>query len=76
MEVIGKIYAPIALIPVKELPDWVGPTAGLDAVEETKISAGYRTPPVQPVARRYNDWTMPASVDYGVQYRVASTIMK
>jgi hypothetical protein len=38
---------------------WVGPTFGLDAVEKKTIApAGSRV--VQPVARHYSDWAVPA----------------
>jgi hypothetical protein len=41
---------------------WVGPRAGLDAVEKRKNPApvGNQTPAVQPVAHRYTDCTNPA----------------
>jgi hypothetical protein len=41
---------------------WVGPTAGLDAMEKEKYltPAGNRTTAVQPVARRYIDSAIPA----------------
>jgi hypothetical protein len=41
---------------------WVGPKGGLDAVGEEKnpVPARNRTLAVQPVARRYTDWAIPA----------------
>jgi hypothetical protein len=41
---------------------WVCPRAGLDAVEQRKMSclAGNRTPAVQLVAHHYTDWAIPA----------------
>jgi hypothetical protein len=40
---------------------WVGPIAGLDALEKRKIfsPARNRTPDVQPVARHYTRWAIP-----------------
>jgi hypothetical protein len=42
---------------------WVGPSAGLDAVEKRKIPQtlpGLEAPIIQPVAQRYTDWAIRA----------------
>jgi hypothetical protein len=62
MEVSGQLHAPAAL-PKERAPfahcigGWVGPRAGLDAVEKKKYlaPAENQTPTVQPVACRYTD---------------------
>jgi hypothetical protein len=54
MEVRGQLHALAALLQVKKpwIRGWVGPRAGLDAVERQKslAPAGNRTPAVQPIA--------------------------
>jgi hypothetical protein len=47
----------------KWIEGWVGTTAGLDAVEQSKflVPATNPTPALQTVARRYTDWAIPAS---------------
>jgi hypothetical protein len=63
MEMSGELYAPAVLLHENSPPGthwmggWVGPKAGLDAVEKIKKScpAGNRTLIVQVVARRGND---------------------
>jgi hypothetical protein len=55
-----SVHAPAALLPgeivavTRLTGEWIGPTAGRDAVQKRKES-GNRTPAVQPVARRYTD---------------------
>jgi hypothetical protein len=41
---------------------WVGPSVGLDAVEQEKslATASNRAPAVQSVARHYTNWVIPA----------------
>jgi hypothetical protein len=61
MEVSGQLHTPTALIPGKYSPDihWiggrVGTRAGLDAVENRKISQTPDALSFQPVARPYTD---------------------
>jgi hypothetical protein len=57
MEVSGQLHVMAALPPVKNLSThlvggWVGPRAGLDALEKRNISCAHRdsNPIVQPVA--------------------------
>jgi hypothetical protein len=45
---------------------WVGPRAGLDAVEKRVAPACNRILAIQPVARRYVDCTNPAPVQHPV----------
>jgi hypothetical protein len=67
-EVSGQLHT-IPVYPKRKAPSihwiwgWVGQRVCLDAVEETKIVlplTGIRTRAVQPVARRYIDWVIPA----------------
>jgi hypothetical protein len=49
--------------PDTHLLGWVGPRAGLDAAEYSRISYSYResnsaSSAVQPLARRYTDWLL------------------
>jgi hypothetical protein len=68
MEVSGQASRTGRFTPVDTAPDtrcvgdWVGPRADLKAVGKRKHLAptGNRTQAVQPVARRYTDWAIPA----------------
>jgi hypothetical protein len=62
MEVSGELHAPVALPMEKELPVPIGQEAGwapepVGTREKSLAPVGNRTPAVQPVARRYADWT-------------------
>jgi hypothetical protein len=69
MEVSGQIHDPAALPQVKSLRysldrGWVGPRAGLDAIEKRKIlvPVGNRTPTGRPSSlqySRYAYWAIP-----------------
>jgi hypothetical protein len=52
------------------LGGWVGTTAGLEHCgTKPFVSAGDRTPTIQPVVRLYIDWTIPALVTYTVHLK-------
>jgi hypothetical protein len=79
MEVSGQLHAPAALPPEKS-PRYPfyrrlgGPQSRSGRYEELKIfyPTGTRTPPprvVQPIASRYTDWAIPASV-FLYKYRI------
>jgi hypothetical protein len=58
MEVNGVLHAPGERAPGTHcIRDWVGPGAGLDALEKRKslVHARNRTLAVQPITRRYTD---------------------
>jgi hypothetical protein len=67
MEVSGQLHV-LAALPRGKCPSgnwtrgWVGPTADPNAEGKRKYPApgGNRTPVVQPVARCYTDWAIPA----------------
>jgi hypothetical protein len=68
MEVSGQLHGPTAL-PMRTRPGihwiggWVGPRANLELWRRTNVAlAGFRTPAVQPVARRYIDWVIPTLI--------------
>jgi hypothetical protein len=68
MQVNGQLHDPAALPPGETAPStqfivgWVGPRSGLYITKKRKISYTYHESSpdpsvVQPVARRYTDWT-------------------
>jgi hypothetical protein len=63
---IGQLHALASLPPGKGPSIPMGPTADLDAVEETSLApAGNQTPAVQHVARRYIDQAIPGLIHVG-----------
>jgi hypothetical protein len=68
MEVSGQLHAPGALPPGERAPGshwiggWIGPRAGLDAVEKRKSLHCRESNPGRP-ARRYTDWAIPTPTD-------------
>jgi hypothetical protein len=66
MEVSRQLRVPVALSPGEKpsepIGGWVGLRAGLEAMEKRKILPlpGTEPPAIQPVARHYIDWAIPA----------------
>jgi hypothetical protein len=65
----GQLHAPTVLPPGKQPPVPIGQEAGWSSEpvwtlwrRENLPSAGNRTPTIQPVARRFTDWAIPASI--------------
>jgi hypothetical protein len=66
-----QLHVPGSFTPgTKWIAGWVGPRTGLDAVKQRKISCSCRnlTLAVQPAARRYSDWAIPAPLTNSLRH--------